>query len=196
MLLLPLLVQIHRIMPRQATLKRRTSAESLILSLSSLEESLTHWHQEFMEQEGPPSRTHQPISYSFKDSRTGVAFLYYWFAQLAICHRIETLRGVISQPLPHEKLLINKETYSFQMQTAGELATEICRGVSSLFNILQPEILIAPMKAAMRCFRCIQITTQHVPEQVVWLESIHKRLMKTQESLPYTVRREGWINIA
>lgn len=149
-----------------------------------------------MEQEGPPSRTNQPISYSFKDSRTGVAFLYYWFAQLAICHRIETLRGVISQPLPHEKLPFDKETYSFQMQTAGELAKEICRGLGSLFNILQPEILIPPMKAAMRCFRCIQITTQQVPEEAVWLESFHKRLMHTQETLPDTVRREGWIGIA
>ncbi|KAH6989729.1 hypothetical protein BKA56DRAFT_259343 [Ilyonectria sp. MPI-CAGE-AT-0026] len=195
-LLTPLLTQIHRIVPRQATPKRRTSAESLIRSLSSLEERLTQWHQEFMEQEGPPSRTHQPISYSFKDSRTGVAFLYYWFAQLAICHRIETLRGVISQPLPHKNPPLNNETYTFQMQTAGELATEICHGLGSLFNTLQPEILMAPLEAAMRCFRCIQMTAQHVPEEVVRLESIRKRLMNTQETLPYIVRRDGWVKIA
>lgn len=195
-LLTPLLTQIHRIVHRQATPKRRTSAESLIRSLSSLEERLAQWHQEFIEQEGPPSRTHQPISYSFKDSRTGVAFLYYWFAQLAICHRIETLRGVISQPLPHENPPLDNETYTFQMQTAGELATEICHGLGALFNTLQPEILIAPLEAAMRCFRCIQMTAQHVPEEVVWLESIHKQLMNTQETLTYIVRREGWVQIA
>lgn len=195
-LLTPLLTQIHRIVPRQPTSKRRTSAESLIRSLFSLQERLTQWHQEFVGKEGLPSQKYQPISYSFKDSRTGVAFLYYWFAQLAICHRIETLRGVISQPLPHETPPINNETYSFQMQTAGELATEICRGLDSLFNILQPETLMAPLEAAMRCFRCIQMTGQQVPEEVLWLETTHKRLMNTQETLPYIVRREGWVKIA
>lgn len=149
-----------------------------------------------MEQEGPPPRTHQLISYSFKDDRTGVAFLYYWFAQLAICHRIETLRRVISQPLPYEKLPVDKETYWLELQTARELATEICRGLGSLLNILQPEILIAPMKAAMRCFRCIYITTQSVPDEAVWLESFHERLMHTQETLPYALRRQGWVEIA
>ncbi|KAH7130855.1 hypothetical protein EDB81DRAFT_695998 [Dactylonectria macrodidyma] len=196
LLLPPLLARIHRIMPLHQTSERRTSAESLIRSLSSLEERLTHWHQEFIEQEGPPSRTHQSISYSFKDGRTGVAFLYYWFAQLAICHRIETLRGVIAQPLPHEKVPVNKETYSFQMQTARELATEICRGLGSLLNILQPELLIAPMEAAMRCFQCIHLTTQYVPEETVWLESFHKRLIHTQKALPHAVRRQGLAEIA
>ncbi|KAH7124941.1 hypothetical protein B0J13DRAFT_455032 [Dactylonectria estremocensis] len=196
LLLPPLLARIHKIVPLPETLERRTSAESLIRSLTSLQEQLTHWHQEFIEQEGHPSRTHQSISYSFKNGRTGVAFLHYWFAQLAICHRIETLRLVISQPLPHEKLPPNKETYSFQMQTARQLATEICRGLGSLLNILQPEILIAPMEAAMRCFRCIHITTQSVPEEAAWLESFHKRLMHTQETLPYAVRRQGLVEIA
>ncbi|KAJ3536682.1 hypothetical protein NM208_g554 [Fusarium decemcellulare] len=195
-LLPPLLARIDETIPTEAAPEPPSSEESLLRNLYTLEESLTEWYQETFEKHALPYRMHDSNGYSFKDNRTGVSFLYYWLTRLILGQEIETLRFAISWQAGPEHHLVDQGVSPPQQDICHTAANEICRGLGSLLNMLQPELLATPMKVAMCYFQVISMGAKFIPQEIMWLESFHKRLTQVQESRGYALTRQGWTEIA
>ncbi|KAF4463153.1 C6 zinc finger domain-containing [Fusarium albosuccineum] len=195
-LLPPLLARIDQTIPAETAPEPRSSEESLLQNLYTLEASLAEWYQESFENHALPYRMHDSNGYSFKDDRSGVAFLYYWMTRLLLGQEIETLRFAISWQAGPEHHSVDQGISPSQQDICHTAANDICRGLGSLLNMLQSELLATPMKVAMCYFQVTSMGAKFIPQEIMWLESFYQRLTQVREFKGYALTRQGWTEIA
>lgn len=217
LLFLPsIFAQTDGIAPLEATLNRRLRAQELLQSCLSLERQFDLWHHLASQ----PSPGH-PLaywaeeltspgglipfsnSYTFKDGLTGLAFLYYWTAQVLFHRCVETLHRIIFQPiidaypnmwldLPLE-LQIDVTRY----QHGRKFAADICRGLDSVLdNTVQPDLLVSPMMTAMDLYKELNAASQDGLMEMMWLDNFRSRLVEKGQHVADVLQRQKWIDVA
>lgn len=141
-------------------------------------------------------------SYVFKDGITGLAFLYYWMAQVLFHRCIDHLHRTIFQPvidaypnmwpdLPPD-LQVDVTKY----QNSRELAADICRGLdSALDSTVQPDMLVAPMTIAMDYYKEINTTSQDGLMEIMWLENFRGRLLEKGQHISDVLQQQEWVEV-
>ncbi|KPM41531.1 hypothetical protein AK830_g5032 [Neonectria ditissima] len=193
-----ILAHTDQIVPLEATLNRRGQAQGLLEHCLSLE--LTYWAEELT---SPGGLIPFSNSYTFKDSHTGLAFLYYWMAQIPFHRCIEGLHRVIFQPvidaypnmwpdLPPD-LQIEVSRY----QHGREFAADICRGLDSVLDsTVQPDVVVAPMVAALDFYKEINSTSQDGLTEMMWLDSFRARVTEKGQHVASVLEQQEWIEVA
>ncbi|KAF4457577.1 D-lactate dehydrogenase (cytochrome) [Fusarium austroafricanum] len=216
-LLLPAIFgQVDQVVPLEATLHRRHSAQQLLRECLSLERHfdawfrmanrpsydspLAYWAEELVSPGGLIPFTN---SYTFRDGNTGIAFLYYWMTQILFHQCIESLHRAIFQPvidaypdmwpdLPFD-LQIDIARY----QHGRMFAADICRGLDSvLHETVQPDMLIMPMTVAMDLYRDINATSQDGLMEVMWIENFRSRLIEKGQHVAGVLQSQTWSEVA
>ncbi|KAK7430069.1 hypothetical protein QQZ08_003460 [Neonectria magnoliae] len=211
-----ILAHTDQIIPLEATLNRRGRAQGLLEHCLSLEKKFELW----LNVANQPTPDH-PVaywaeeltspgglipfsnSYIFKDSHTGLAFLYYWMAQIPFHRCIEGLHRIIFQPvidaypdmwpdLPPD-LQIDVGRY----QHGREFAADICRGLDSVLDsTVQPDVVIAPMMAALDFYKEINSTSQDGLMEMMWLDNFRGRVVEKGQHVASVLERQEWIEVA
>lgn len=199
-----------------ATLHRRHRAQQLLQNSLSLERHfetwrrvatrptdvypLAYWTQELT---SPGGLIPFPNPYIFKDGGTGLAFLYYWMAHILFHRCIETLHRIVFQPiidvypsvwpeLPPD-LQIDVTRY----QQSRLFAADICRGLDFVLeSTSQPDMLVAPMTAAIDFYREINTASQDGLIELMWLDGFWSRLIIKGQSLANTLQGQRWKEVA
>ncbi|KAF4466013.1 hypothetical protein FALBO_7129 [Fusarium albosuccineum] len=212
----PIFAQTDQVVPQEATLSRRHRVQQLLYECLSLERHFDGWLQlanrptgEFPvaywaeELTSPGSLIPFSNSYTFKDGNTGLAFLYYWMAQVLFHRCIESLHRAICQPvidaypnmwpdLPPD-LQIDVSRY----QHGRVFAADICRGLDSVLdNTVQPDMLIMPMTVAMDLYREINATSQDGLMEIMWLDNFRSRLIEKGQHVAGVLQRQKWVEVA
>lgn len=205
-----------QIIPLEATHNRRLRAQDLLQSSLSLERQFDLW----LHSANQPTPSHQipfwaeeltspggliPFSnsYTFRDNHTGLAFLYYWMTQITFHRCIESLQRIIFQPvidaypdmwpdLPPD-LQVDVARY----QHGREFAADICRGLDSVLDsTVQPDVLVAPMAAAMDFYKEINTTSQDGLMEMMWLDNFRSRLIEKGQHIANVLQRQKWVEVA
>lgn len=217
MLFLPsIFARTDQIVPLQATLDRRLKAQGLLHSCLALEAQFDQWlHHPSMShgQNGPAYWAEELVSpgaeipfanaFTFRDAQAGMMFLYYWMSQIQFHRCIDTLNRTIFQPVIDSypdmwpdlppSLQIDPTRY----QHGRELAANICRGLdSALEHTVQPDILLAPMTAALDLYREINATSQDGVLEIMWLEAFKGRLMGKGQHVANVLQGQKWTEVA
>ncbi|KAF4979628.1 hypothetical protein FZEAL_4185 [Fusarium zealandicum] len=216
-LLLPnVFAQTDIIVPLEAALSRRHRAQQLLRECLSLEKHfdawlhlahrpseeypMAYWTEEITSPEGLIPFNN---SYAFKDGNTGLAFLYYWMAQILLHRCIESLNRIIFQPvidaypnmwpdLPPD-LQIDISRY----QQGRVFAADICRGLDSVLDsTVQPDMLVTPKTVAMELYRDINATSQDGLMEIMWLDNFRSRLVEKGQHVAGVLQRQKWAEVA
>ena len=213
-----LLEQTDRIAPLQAALPRRHEAQQILQSCLALESRFDSWLQ--LANQGTPE---QPLSYwaeatdsgrvpfshtyAFRDGVTGIMFLYYWMSQIPLHRCVDSLYGIIFEPvldafpedmwpsLPAGLQLDNPARYT---QQPRELAANVCRGLdAALVATAQPDMLVAPMTVALDVYRDVNAaTSQDGLLEILWLEGFRDRLVEKGQHVASVLQANSWFEIA
>lgn len=210
-----LLEKADEIAPLQGTTARRDEAQNLLQNALMLETRFEQWlhtaNRGTREQPMPywPEEMPDPgglpfyHSYVFKDSVTGAMFLYYWMSQIPLHRCIESLYGIIYEPvfdvypdmwpnLPPELRIEDLPKY----QQTHEFAASICRGLdSALEGTVQPDILLAPMNMALELYREANGAPQDYTLEILWLEAFRERLLEKGSYVVSVVQEQTWLEI-
>lgn len=211
-----ILEQTDQVVPLEATLSRRYRAQQLLQDCLSLEGHFDAWFRfairpteghpvPYWEEEltSPGGLIPFSNSYSFRDGNTGLAFLYYWMAQILLHQCIEGLHRAIFQPvidaypnmwpdLPPD-LQIDVSRY----QHGRVFAADICRGLDSVLdNTVQPDMLITPMTVAIDLYREINATSQDGLMEIMWLDNFRSRLVGKGQHVVGVLQRQRWAEVA
>lgn len=142
-------------------------------------------------------------AFRFKNGLTGLAFLYYWTAQILFHRCVETLHRIIFQPiidaypnmwpdLPPE-LQIDVTRY----QHGRKFATDICRSLDVVLdNTVQPDLLVSPMMTAMDLYKEIHATSPDGLMEMMWLDGFRARLVEKGQHVSDVLQRQRWIDVA
>lgn len=200
------------------TLSRRYEAEQILRGCLALESRFGEWHQLATHQgsaEQPPcywaEETRDPGSslpfshtYSFRDGVTGIMFLHYWMALIPLHRCIDSLYGIIFQPVidsypdmwPDLPLSLQLDDPGRYMQTR-ELAASVCRGLdAALAATAQPDVLVAPMTMALDQYRDLNGMSQDGLLEILWLEAFRSRLVEKGQHLATVLQNKSWFEIA
>ncbi|KAH7170382.1 hypothetical protein EDB81DRAFT_775271 [Dactylonectria macrodidyma] len=211
-----ILARTDQIVPLEATHSRRLRAQELLHNSLSLERQFDMWFHAtnqptpghpiaFWAEELTSPGGFIPFSnsYTFRDNPTGLACLYYWMARIPLHRCIEYLHRIIFQPvidaypnmwpdLPPE-LQIDVTRY----QHAREFAADICRGLDSVLDsTVQPDVLVAPMAAAMDFYREINSASQDGLMEMMWLDNFRSRLVEKGQHIADVLQRQKWVEVA
>lgn len=210
-----LLEKTDEIAPLQGTTARRSEAQNLLQNGLMLEtrfdrwlhtanqgtrgQPMPYWAEEIPDPGGLPF----DHSYVFKDSTTGAMFLYYWMSQIPLHRCIETLYGIIYEPvldvypdmwsnLPSDLRIEDLPKY----QQTHEFAANVCRGLdSALESTVQPDILIVPMTMALALYREISNVSQDCTLEILWLEAFRERLVEKGAYIVSVVQEQTWLEV-
>ncbi|KAI9166752.1 putative D-lactate dehydrogenase [Paramyrothecium foliicola] len=217
MLFLPaIFARTDRLLSTQPTLQRRTEAMELLHNCLTLERQFHAWLElsigppEFQSlpywtEETASTGTSMPFStsYSFKDSVTGLMFLYYWMSQILFHQCIVSLNRAIFQPaidtFPNmwPNIPANLQIDESQYQHSRDFAADICRGLDYVLNnMAQPDILLAPMTVALEYFKEINALSQYGLLEIVWLEAFKDRLVSRGQQIANALQGQRWIELA
>lgn len=130
-------------------------------------------------------------------------FLYYWMSQIPLHRCIESLYGIIYEPvfdvypdmwpnLPAELRIEDLPKY----QQTQEFAANICRGLdSALEGTVQPDILVAPLTMALGLYKEANVVPQDYTLEILWLEAFKDRLVEKGSYVVSVVQEQTWLEI-
>ncbi|KAF5668881.1 transcriptional regulatory moc3 [Fusarium heterosporum] len=208
--------QVDQVMLYDATLDRRHRAQQLLQDCLSLERHFGVWLQlanrpsyehpmAYWTEELSSSGCLIPFSdsYNFKDGNTGLAFLYYWMAQILFHQCIESLHRIIYQPIIDSypnmwpDLSFDLQIDVTRYQNGRMFAADICRGLDSvLHHTAQPDMLIMPMSVAMDLYREIHTTSQDGLMEIVWIDNFRSRLIEKGQHVASVLQNQRWSEVA
>lgn len=214
---LPSLLQhTDQVLSLQPTLARRQEAQGLlehalflegelgqwldITNRGTPESPLSYWMEENI---GSSGGIPFPSCFFFKDSPTGMSFLYFWMAQIMLHRCIDALHRTIFQtvldayPNVWPDLPPNLQIDPVQYQQTRELAANICRSLDSVLdNTVQPDLLAAPFTVVMGLFREINSTSQDGVLEIMWLEAFRGRLLTKGQHVTNVLQGCRWLEVA
>ena len=213
MVLLPsLLEQLDALHPQQATSARRSEIQLLLRNCLDLEVKLNDWFQAASSgtAEHPLSYWAEDVTalgadlpfsqpYSFKDSSTGMMFVYFWMTQIALQGCIDGLDNSLYQPVSDSYPDMWPETPPLTLDIAAryhftrDMADNVCRGLdSALAGTMQPDLLVAPLTIAQDYYRNINAASGDGLLELLWLDSFRVRLIEKGQFLASTFQQHRW----
>lgn len=197
-----LLDQIDRFDSLSTVSHREIWAKILWNDFAVIQKRLASWQQEVLLQEGIPSQTAPSTStcganicssrYLFTSSRCGIAFAYFRLVQLILYFEFENLRCLL-----WENPTLQPGTGDTPArQQSHSLIMEVCYCLNSVVDILQPEVLLAPIKIVLRCLRQSQAIGLEVSGVVTWVNGYLSQLLGSHGSILSTLQIQGWVEIA
>ena len=214
---LPALLQhTDRMIPLQPTLARRQEAQGLMEHALFIESELSQWLDMtnratpesplsyWMEENvGPSGGIPFQSCFFFKDSQTGMSFLYYWMAQIMLHRCIDALYRTIFQsvvdayPNVWPDLPPNLQVEPTHYQQTREIAANICRSLDCVLdNTVQPDLLAAPFTVVMSLYREVNSTSQDGVLEIMWLEAFRGRLLAKGQHVTNVLQGCKWLDVA
>lgn len=204
------------ILPAEPTVDRNIKAQSLLQRCLAIEWQFDQWLTVssqgtkehpfcYWTDELSATNTLSPFlyHYRFKDTMTGIAFMYYWMSQLLFYRCIVSLDAIASQPVidlgtntwaelpPRPQIDITK------YQQSGVFAANICRGLDSVLErAMQPDMVVAPMTVAADYYVELSSVSQGGMMEGLWLEGFRQRLMARGQQVSNSLQTKTWVEVA